>query len=76
MQRYEFQLNIPSEKYLAYYRGTAQQVVVRCFDGVTIQFPASLLKPFVASTGLHGAFALTCDDNHRGANLQRLPAGL
>jgi hypothetical protein len=75
MQRYEFQLNISSEKYLAYYRGTAQQVVVRCFDGVTIQFPASLLKQFITSTGIHGDFALTCEDNHKAANLQRLLTG-
>jgi hypothetical protein len=75
MQRYEFQLNISSEKYLAYYRGTAQQVVVRCLDGVTIQFPASLLKQFITSTGIHGGFALTCEDNHRAASLQRLPTG-
>jgi hypothetical protein len=73
MQRYEFQLNIPSETYLAYYRGTAQQVVVRCFDGVTIQFPAALLKQFIKSTGIHGNFALTCQDNHKAVNLIRLP---
>ena len=73
MHRYEFQLNISSERYLAYYRGTVHQVVVRCFDGVTIQFPASLLKQFITSTGIHGNFALTCEDNLKGANLQRLP---
>jgi hypothetical protein len=75
MQRYEFQLNLSSENYLAYYRGTAQQVVVRCFDGVTIQFPASLLKQFITSTGIHGNFALTCEDNHKATSLERLLTG-
>lgn len=75
MQRYEFKLNISSEKYLDYYRGAVQQVVVRCFDRVTIQFPASLLQQFITSTGIHGNFVLTCDDNHKVTNLQHLPSG-
>jgi hypothetical protein len=72
MLRYEFQLNLSPEKVLAYYRGSARQVVVRCLDGVTIQFPASLLQPFISATGIHGRFALTCEDNHRAASLQPL----
>jgi len=72
MQRYEFQLDLSPEKYLAYYRGTARQVVVRCFNGVTIQFPASLLTQFITSAGVRGSFALTCEDNHKAASLQRI----
>jgi len=75
MKRYEFQLNISSETYLAYYRGTAKQVVARCFDGVTIQFPASHLQPFVTATGIHGNFVLICDDHHKLTNLHLSPPG-
>jgi len=75
MKRFEFHLDIASESYLDYYRGTAQHVVARCFNGVTIKFPASLLKQFITSTGIHGNFALTCDDNHKAASLQRMPTG-
>jgi hypothetical protein len=71
MKHYEFYLSIPPEKYLAYYRGTAKLVVVRCTDGLSIQFPASLLQQYVMPEGIHGNFVLTCDDNHKGANLQR-----
>ena len=73
MKRYEFRLSIPSEQYLDYYRGAAKHVVARCPDGLTIQFPASLLTPFVTPEGIHGRFALDCDDVHRGARLSRLP---
>jgi hypothetical protein len=74
MQKYVFELAITSEKYLDYYRGLAHEVVARCVNGQTIQFPASLLTQFVTVAGIHGRFVLTCNDKHRGAVLQRLPA--
>ncbi len=73
MKRFEFYLNISSEEYLAYYRGTLQQVVARCPDGITVQFPASLLKQFVTTAGIQGDFVLTCDDNFKASVLRRLP---
>ncbi len=74
VKRFEFRLSIPREKYLDYYRGTARDVVVHLSDGQTMQFPASLLVKFVTSTGVHGDFVLTCDDDFKNAELQRLPA--
>lgn len=71
MKRYEFHLSIPPEKYLSYYRGTVKQVIVRCVDGLTIQFPASLLQQHVMPDGIHGGFVLTCDDTNKGATLRR-----
>ncbi len=73
MKRFEFQLRISAERYLDYYRGTVRQVVVRCPDGVTIQFPASLLQPFVMPAGIQGSFVLTCDEDNKGAELRRSP---
>lgn len=75
MKRFEFRLSISAESYLDYYRGNVQHVLARCADGSTVQFPASLLKPFVTPTGIHGSFVLICDDNDRGAVLQRSTIG-
>jgi len=72
MKRFQFQLNISTEQYLDYYRGVARQVVARCPDGLTVSFPASLLKAFVLPTGIHGNFVLTCDDQNKGPILKRL----
>jgi hypothetical protein len=71
MRRFEFRLNISSEQYLDYYRGVVHQVVARYSAGQTIQFPASLLKPFLTLSGVHGTFELTCEDDHKGARLVR-----
>ena len=72
MQRFQLQLHIPSGKYLDYYRGAARNVVATCDDGRTIQFPASLLTPFVTASGIHGAFVLICDDANRNPELRRV----
>ena len=73
MKRFQFHLSVSSEELLAYYRGAAQQVLVTCFDGLVIQFPASLLKTVVTRDGVHGDFSLTCDENNKGAMLLRSP---
>jgi hypothetical protein len=72
MNRYEFRLRISAEQYLDYYRGAVRHVLARCHTGQTVQFPAGLLQPFVTAEGIHGHFALTCDDNHRNPRLERL----
>ncbi len=73
MKRFEFQLDISSEEFLDYYRGTAKQAVVHLASGLKIQFPASLLQQYVTSGGIKGRFVLTCDDDFKNAKLQRLP---
>ncbi len=72
MNRYEFHLRITANQYLDYYRGTARHVVVRCTNGQTVQFPASLLQQFVTPEGIQGNFALTCDEQLRNSHLERL----
>lgn len=73
MKRFQFHLEISSEEFLDYYRGTAKQVLVRMDNGRSVQFPASLLKQFVTSGGIEGDFVLTCDDDFKNADLRRLP---
>jgi hypothetical protein len=72
MQRYTFRLDVSTEQYLDYYRGGVRHVLARSASGQNVQFPASLLQRFVTPEGVHGDFVLTCDDNHKGASLERL----
>ena len=75
MKQFEFHLNISAHRYLNYYRGTVRQVVVQCTNGASVQFPASFLTQFVTVKGIHGNFLLTCDENFKGSEIQRLTAG-
>jgi len=71
MQRFQFRIDLSPERYLPYYRGSIRQVLVRCEDGRTVQFPAALLSAFVTPEGIHGDFELTCDEQNKGASLRR-----
>jgi hypothetical protein len=72
LKRFEFQLSVPAHTCLDYYRGAIKQVRVVGVTGETLQFPAALLTRFVTETGVHGRFVLTCDDDRKGARLERL----
>jgi len=71
MHRYEFDLDVSPEEYLNYYRGVLKQVMVRSTGGETVQFPASLLQPFLLPEGIHGRFILTCDEHFKHPDLRR-----
>ena len=75
MHRYEFHLDLTPEEYLDYYRGVLRQVMVASKDGLTVQFPASLLQPFLTPEGIHGDFVLTCNERFKQADLKRLKDG-
>jgi hypothetical protein len=74
MRRFQFRHDLTAAACEQYYRGQVSQVVARSTDGTAIQFPALLLKPFVSLNGVHGLFTLTCDDDGKNSNLQRLQA--
>jgi hypothetical protein len=73
-RRFEFNLTLSHEQFLAYYQGAANKVVVRCTDGQSIQFPARLLTRFVTTQGVQGHFVLTCSDDMTGSTLSRVSA--
>lgn len=74
MKQFEFHLSISEQQYLHYYRGAIRQIMVRSTRGATIQFPAALLTKFVTSSGVHGHFVLTCDDDFKGSEVTRAKA--
>ncbi|HKJ76308.1 MAG TPA: DUF2835 domain-containing protein [Gammaproteobacteria bacterium] len=70
--RIRFFLEISAEEYLHYYRGAAQNVATTAVDGRRVRFPASVLRPFVTSQGVHGEFLLHYDDHNRFIRLERI----
>ena len=72
MRRFEFVLRISPAEYLGFYRGEVSAVVAEASNGLTVQFPASLLRPFLTHGGIEGRFLLLCDDSNRCLELRRL----
>lgn len=72
MNEYRFRLAIPAKKYLAYYEGAVQQVVVTLADGQRVQFPADALRRFVTRDGVHGEFVLSVDKQNKLQRIERV----
>jgi len=54
-----FTINITEYDFIAYYKGTVKNIIVRSEDGRTIQFPAHLLQQFVSTSGVSGRFKIS-----------------
>jgi hypothetical protein len=67
-----FRLAISAEEYLAYYRGSAQEVVVRSDDNKVVRFPASAIRKFVTDDGIFGSFEITFDNNNKLIEIQAI----
>lgn len=65
-------IHISSSEYLKLYEGIAQNVNVRSRDGRRIQFPATILRPFVTRSGVAGSFVIEFDQNMKFQNICRL----
>ena len=72
MRELRFSLRIHADDYLAYYRGSARNVIVTAENGLRIQFPAAVLQRFVTRDGIAGRFAIRFDAKNRFVDIRRL----
>lgn len=72
MHTIRFRIDISPDEYLAYYRGTARNVVTTALDGRSVCFPARILRPFVTKGGIQGEFLLLYDAANRFAGIERV----
>jgi predicted flavoprotein YhiN len=68
----KFSIKIAPEEIKKYYQGSAQSVIARASNGLKIQFPASLLLPYVTHNGISGQFVLTYHKNGKAESLSRV----
>ncbi|MEM1175738.1 MAG: DUF2835 domain-containing protein [Pseudomonadota bacterium] len=71
-KRIRFRLALPAERYLAYYQGSAQDVVVRADDNRVIRFPADAIRQFVTHDGVFGDFEITFDAQNKLVSIRRV----
>ena len=75
MPEYRFRLNISADKLLHYYSGSVRNLVTYDDQGVRIQFPLQVLRPFVRHGGIQGEFLMRVDDNNKFIDIQQLKKG-
>lgn len=69
MQTIRFYLDISPDDYIAYYKGTAKNVLTKSIDGRSIKFPANILQRFLTHNGIKGLFELRYDDNGKYSDI-------
>lgn len=69
---FKFSLKLSAEEFLAYYEGTAKQVIVRADDGRVLQLPANVLRSYVTHDGICGRFILECDQHYRFVSIKMI----
>ncbi|WP_028025611.1 DUF2835 domain-containing protein [Enterovibrio calviensis] len=69
---YLFTLDISYHVFLQHYAGAASTVVVRTDKGLTLQLPASRLRPYLTQRGLKGNFRLIIDGANRFKSLEQI----
>ncbi|MFK7914934.1 MAG: DUF2835 family protein [Pseudomonadales bacterium] len=72
MPTYAIDIVISADELARFYRGSARMVHARSRCGVTLQFPAQWLRPYVSHQGLRGSFELATDHEHRLRHLRPL----
>lgn len=72
MQELIIDLALPAERYLAWYRGQAERVMMRSRDGRSISLPAHHLRPFLTHEGVYGSFVMRFTAQGKLVSLERL----
>lgn len=67
-----FYLTLSAEKYLAYYKGTAQFIMVRSIDNRSIKFPANAIRNFLTHDGISGLFEIQFDKNNKLIGINKI----
>jgi uncharacterized protein YqjF (DUF2071 family) len=71
MRQFTITLSISRTEYERLYRGQAKTVLAHDTQGLTVQFPALSLRPFLAHDGIHGTFCLSVDATNRLLDIRR-----
>lgn len=67
-------LTIPASEYVRQYQHHSAVVVARSREGLKVNFPASILRPFVSHAGISGSFRIQFNDAGKFQAIEKLPS--
>ena len=62
MAKIYIDLRITADEYVKRYYGFGTTVTAQARDGRSVQFPASILQPYVTHGGIEGSFCIDVDE--------------
>lgn len=66
------QLDISTQQFWNYYSQNINSIIATSTDGQRVQFPASVLQPYVTHAGIQGTFCLTVDEDAKFKSIGRV----
>lgn len=72
MQQLIVDVALPADRYLAWYRGSAQRVLMHSRDGRRVSLPAHHLRPFLTHGGVYGSFVMRFTEDGKLLSFERL----
>ena len=72
IKKYHFDLHISKDELMRVYTGSAQVLVVRTYEGVTLQLDANHLRQFTTMQGIIGKFVLTVNAENKFISLKQV----
>ncbi|MBL4743779.1 MAG: DUF2835 domain-containing protein [Cycloclasticus sp.] len=71
-ERLIFKLAMPSEVYLAVYKGYAKNISTVSIDGRRIEFPADKVRQFLTHDGIYGVFEMEISAEQKFLSIKQL----
>lgn len=65
-------LKIQAEEFQRLYQGNVKDVSARSIDGLSVRFPANILRPYVTRAGIFGTFAIHFSDDNRFHSIEKI----
>ena len=63
---------MPTDKYMAYYKGRAGYIMVKSLDNRSIKFPANAIRRFLTHDGIYGLFEIHFDQNNKLIEIKQI----
>ena len=65
-------MGLSEHKLKSYYRGNVQNVVVTTNEGLRLQLPISVFRPYITNSGIQGIFIVYVDDDNKMIRVEKV----
>ena len=72
MAKLRVDIAIPAERYVELYSGRVKNIHAVSWEGLSVQFPGSILHRFITHDGIYGTFDLHFDEHNKLLSVSKL----
>ena len=65
-------LKIHADEFQRLYQGNVRDVSARSIEGLSVRFPANILRPYVTHAGIIGTFAIHFSDDNKFQGIEKI----